>query len=147
MLTTRIDTLPELQNLEIISLWGNNITAIGENVFQFYEAADYLRMILDHNKLNESSFHPNSGISRAGRKTDLNLNYNYITTLPAPIFETFLDAHPSNILELYGNPLICDERLSWIKSRRDEPEFQARVTFANCDNDPGYTVFNSNLIP
>jgi len=148
------DTLipKELQNLGRIELYRNYINEIGENVFNLDGSGDFegvnhvLYINLGGNKLNETSFHPNSGIARAGRKTTLFLEDNQITTLPAPIFESFLDAHPQNSLGLgLGNPLICDERLSWLKSRRGE--FEPRVTKVKCSNDRSHTIFDSNLIP
>jgi len=140
------DTLipKELQNFERIDLSVNNINEIGENAFDFEGRDHGLEIDLLGNNLNETSFHPNSGIARAGRQTTLSLWFNEITTLPAPIFETFLDAHPQNSLYLPMNPLFCDERLSWLKSRREE--FEPRV-LADCSNDAFQSVFDSDLIP
>lgn len=138
-------TLTKLTGLE---LERNNLKAIGENAFLFdTEGAseEPFTIHLNSNYLNEDSFHPNSGLSNPGRWTNLNLEKNDFTTLPASIFEPFFDSNPANLLLARGNPLFCDSRVSWLKKRREELE--SRVLFANCENDQGNTVFNSTLVP
>jgi len=127
--------------LESILLASNRIDGIGENVF----GAKVTTIALEANNIVETSIHVNSGLARAGRETDLYLNSNKIKSLPQKIFETFLDADSGNALDLDDNPVICDQRLSWIKARRDE--LQSRVYPASCSNDPSHNVFDSDLIP
>ena len=105
-----------------------------------------LTIVLSYNLgLNESNFHADSGLDKVGRPIYLDLHNCQFSSLPKMTFEPILDAHPSTSLYLMGNPLVCDERVGWLKQRR--VDFESRVRGANCVNDPGQTVFNSTLVP
>jgi len=74
----------------------------------------------------------------------LSLGSCNISTLPAPIFEKFLEAHPKNELDVDHNLLFfCDSRLKWLK--HGERGFVHRVR-GTCANDPWNTIFTSPLI-
>lgn len=136
--------------LRQLNLRLNVIEYLGEDAFVFDEPPTELKnktllINLSKNKdLTANSFHPNSGLDRIQRPVALNLNTCNISTLPAQIFEKFLEAHPGNSLSLYVNPLVCDSRLKWLKDRAGE--FKNRVEEAYCKNDRGSNIFNSNLI-
>ena len=133
-----------------MSIYSNLIEELGENSFEFDEPpAGVLNQALNiylhgNRNLTENSFHPNSGLDRIKRRVSLDLEYTGISSLPAPIFETFLDAHPGNSMDLLSTPLICDGRVKWLKDRR--AEFENLVPYASCANDPGQTIFNSTLV-
>jgi len=136
--SSHLKGFPMLQTIEL-----NELTEIGENVFQSFDGK---YIFLNDNNLNETSLHPNSGLAQpAGRAKELYLSFNKFTTLPEEVFAPFLDANPDNVVFLTSNPLICDKRLSWIKSRRED--FESMVISANCENDEGHNVFDSDLIP
>ena len=136
--------------LSTLSLELNPIFELGENSLEFDEPPKevlsqylYISFYLNVN-LTQSSFHPNSGLDRTKRRVYLNLQGTRISSLPAPIFEKFLDAHSENALNLRHTPLICDEKVKWLKDRKEE--FENVVEYPFCSNDPGQTIFNSTLI-
>jgi hypothetical protein len=128
----------------------HNLTWIGENAFSFNSSPpdrmSVPRMIiLDSNRLNDESMNMAvNGLLSSDRPVVLYLNFNAFEFLSRANFEQFLLAHEDNEIMLAGNPLVCDERMKWLKDGKDV--YQKHVINALCSNDPGHTVFNSPLI-
>lgn len=85
-----------------------------------------------------------NGLFYTQRPIYLDITANKLDHLSQESFEPFLNAHDKNKISVNNNPLICDERMKWLKDQRDK--FELKVTNAFCSNDKGNTVFNTTLI-
>lgn len=98
------------------------------------------------NKLNDTTINmKENGLFNTQRPIFLDISYNRFDHFSQESFEPFLNAHIGNQMYVSNNPLICDQRMKWLKDQRNE--FESKVSNAFCSNDRGNTVFNSTLIP
>jgi len=135
--------------LELVNLNGNQIIEIGEDVFQPQSVAtDLLNTTLNiqiqGNNLTDERIHPNHGLDKTGRPVNLALNQNQFVFLSKVNFEPFLLADERNSISAAGNNFTCDQRMKWLKERRETLE--KRVTGVDCQNDPGQTIFTTSLV-
>lgn len=98
------------------------------------------------NKFDDTTINmKENGLFYTQRPIFLDISYNKFVHFSQENFEPFLNAHDTNQMYVSNNPLICDERMKWLKDQRNK--FESKVLNAYCSNDRGNTVFNSTLIP
>jgi len=107
---------------------------------------DAISISLYANKFNDTTINmKENGLFYTQRPIFLDISYNKFDHFSQENFEPFLNAHDTNQMYVNNNPLICDERMKWLKDQSNK--FESRVLKAYCSNDYGNTVFNSTLIP
>jgi hypothetical protein len=123
------------------------IQEIGNNAFLFDEfppGTNTLLIDLGGNKITSNKFSVHHKLETVNAIVYLNLNGNRMDTIDILTFKPFLQKY-GNTLYMSDNPIFCDGRVKWLK---DEKNFyQPKVRDADCDNDPGKTVFTSSLVP
>lgn len=98
------------------------------------------------NKFDDTTINmKENGLFYTQRPIFLDISYNKFDHFSQENFEPFLNAHDRNEMYVSNNPLICDERMKWLKDQSNK--FESKVFNADCLNDNGNTVFNSTLIP
>ncbi len=101
--------------MTLLSLNGNKLEIIREHMFtglsNLYTLSLYSNLI---QRIEPGSFKDNTAL------THLYLNDNALQTLPECIFG--LQDHPQNLyrFSIYNNPLLCDQRICWLKWAEDE---------------------------
>jgi len=134
------------RNLHEIELESNELMEVGDNSFDLEayddEESDFFSIYLRNNNLTETHLSP-SGLKGTKRRAEVDLTDNFFTTIPQSLFLEFLEENQTNSLDFERNQIQCDPRVEWLKERRGD--FENRVR-APCANDPGKTVFTSQLV-
>jgi hypothetical protein len=131
--------------LNSLGFGGTPLQVFNDGAFAFDPTPSKpIRIDLNFCNLNETSLTPNLGFDKITYGLDLQLRENYFFTIPASVFEPILKNEKSSI-NFYANPIICDERVKWLKDGKHI--YESRVLNALCINDRGYNVFTSNKIP
>jgi len=148
-----ISTVAEAQlryntRLVEINLSGNRISELGNNAFLIGQPdADFADRVLtinvDRNYLSDGNIFYKNAFQSIRRPTKLILSNNNFVTLSEQNFLNYLLANRANELDLSGNTIICDGKMGWLKSLA--AVFKDRVKGLDCINDPGKTVFDSDL--
>jgi len=118
--------------LEEIDLKRNRISQNKPFAFQFQRASNHeVRVFLSGNSLSLSSFELNSLLGGNGRNMTLYLgDYNdcntQLTTLREEVFKPFLDENQGNVIDMYGCPLLCDNRMEWLTFKLEQYRMQVR---------------------
>jgi hypothetical protein len=136
--------LTRLASIEFID---NQIEEILENTFQVHEnsTAGWYNIFLNGNPLRNERIHQNIGVSNINARIQLYFHDALLETFPRDVWEPLLNGRLQNKIQVYRNPINCDERVKWLKDNRDK--YRLWFLGGDCANDPGFTVFTSNLIP
>lgn len=107
-----------MKNLRSLTLSGNNLHSISANMFSFAfptesSANAKLFIHLDRNRLSSARIHEKA-FATFLRPVWLNLSHNTLSTLDEATFGTFLFSDSRNVLDVQGNPLVCDSNANWI---------------------------------
>jgi hypothetical protein len=134
--------------LSSIQLQENILSVLGQDAFLFDDwAPDVLEKIFhisfSVNRLTDESIHPLSGLESFGRQLHIYAQLNNFESLSVQRFGAMILADCRNYIFLGGNPFICDNRMRWLK---ENPQFEKRVEAINCKNDPGKTIFNTEIV-
>jgi hypothetical protein len=109
----------EMPNLKTLKLSGNNIHMIPPQMLTLAPPSSKLtnvkfHVMLDHNKLSSDLIDPKS-LSSFLRPVTLDLSYNNLHSLTEKPFKTFLFLDPKNVVDVKGNPVVCESsETSWI---------------------------------
>ncbi|KAI1292223.1 Immunoglobulin superfamily member 10 [Halotydeus destructor] len=108
----------DLVNLRQLKLSENNLHTLSPSVFTFdlpptRLSSTKLHLLLAHNRLSSAQVAP-LALGHFKRPIWLDLSHNLLSSLPKEPFLTFLYADHRNVINFDGNPLICDQQLSWI---------------------------------
>ena len=115
-----------------IDLKNNHISLVKPFAFQFQQESTHeVKVFLSANSLHSNSFAVNSLLGGNGRNITLYLgDYNncnsQLTTLPQKVFEPFLLENVGNVIDMYGCPLLCDQRIEWLTFHLDRYQKQVR---------------------
>jgi hypothetical protein len=137
-------------NLLLINLSDNQIERLGKDAFKMDPPPPALAntlwtIDLSRNKLTDEGITSEDiGITTIGEPTRIALRENQFVYISQAKFQGFLYADSRNLLELYGNHFICDDRMKWLKE--DRAKLERQVTGVNCENDPGKTIFTTDLV-
>jgi hypothetical protein len=134
--------------LSQILLQENRLSVVGENAFHFDEwSPDVLNtrfhISLSVNRLADESIHPLSGLESFGRQLFIYAQLNNFKSLSVERFGAILLADCRNYIYVGGNYFNCDDRMRWLK---EHPEFEKRVEGVDCRNDPGKTIFTTEIV-
>ena len=121
----------ELHNLRHIRLKADRLQLIAGHSFDFEMPSNHILNIdLRNNQLTVKSFEIEAFIGTK-RPINLMLMFNRLTYLDENIFGPMLRSDPRNVIDLYGNPLICNCTMAWLL--RDRDELQSQVRNAKCN--------------
>jgi hypothetical protein len=121
----------ELPNLKYLTINANKILKIFANSFDFEMPSNNLINIdLQNNKLNGSSFELEAFLGTK-RAINLMLMFNEMTYLDEQIFEPLFNSDSRNIINLEGNPLLCDCRMFWLIREKDIIQNQLKNAICN----------------
>jgi hypothetical protein len=134
-----------------IALTDIGIEQLDPGAFEFdeypVEFTSALHVGLKRNQLTDASIPVDHGLDKIKyRNVIWYLEDNKLETLSQAKFEPFLKSGATrNQLRVYDNVIVCDERVKWLKDGKQI--YQSIVIGPDCANDPGKTVFTSDLIP
>jgi Leucine-rich repeat (LRR) protein len=135
-----------LSNLTSLILWGNPIQEIADGAFEFdVIPKQRIKIEVDACNMTEDVISADHGLEKLINGVDLNFDYNNLSTISANKFEKMLRSSENHKITYRNNPIVCDERVKWLKDEREF--FEPKVWNTSCVNDPGKTVFTSTLIP
>jgi hypothetical protein len=139
------------RNLGRLTLDDNPIESIMKDAFLFTGTTPKTLYISATNcSLDDDKISPDHGLNKNRQlAVHLDLTNNNFTTLSEKKFESlmYICTCPCTkcSLNIQNNPIVCDERVKWMKDQKDL--FEQNVHLSYCSNDIGYTIFNSTKIP
>lgn len=121
----------ELHNLRHIRVKADRLNRIGGHSFDFEIPSNHILNIdLRNNRLTVNSFEIEAFIATK-RPINLMLMFNQLSYLDEKIFGPMLRSDPRNVIDLYGNPLICNCTMAWLLTDREELHSQVRNAKCN----------------
>jgi hypothetical protein len=102
-----------LKNLSYLSLDHNMITTIEDFGLKLSTVSSHLKILLNNNKLNSSSFTLRSTDISDKIELHLNLAENQLTVLSENIFKKIINRNKAE-MNLFGNNFNCDCNMKWL---------------------------------